>query len=288
LRSITYADIADFRSERLKTPTRGDLARYDEALKQYENVSKPRHKVESPELRVTRSIATANRDLALLRRMLNVAKREGWIISNPFNMGESLISVADEKKRERILTRPEESSLLEACNAPRLVHLRPIIVCALDTGMRKGEILSLCWRDVDLADRVITVAAFNTKTMRARTISVTARLAKELERLYEQSPKHRDGLVFGIRDDVKHSFDTVRRAVGLSELRFHDLRHTAATRLVGLHIPLSEVGRALGHTQANTTYRYVNANIETARRASAALDAFNAEAEPPPVTESVN
>jgi integrase len=66
---------------------------------------------------VTRSIATANRDLALLRRMLNVAKREGWIISNPFNMGESLISVADEKKRERILTRPEESSLLDACNA---------------------------------------------------------------------------------------------------------------------------------------------------------------------------
>jgi integrase len=154
--------------------------------------------------------------------------------------------------------------------------------------MRKGEILSLCWRDVDLANRVITVAAFNTKTMRARTISVTARLAKELERLYEQSPKHRDGLVFGIRDDVKHSFDTVRRAAGLSDLRFHDLRHTAATRLVGLHIPLSEVGRALGHTQANTTYRYVNANIETARRASAALDAFNAEAESPPVTESVN
>jgi integrase len=269
LRSITYADIADFRSERLKTPTRGDLARYDEALKQYEKAPKPRHKVEPPELRVTRSIATANRDLALLRRMLNVAKREGWIISNPFNMGESLISVADEKKRERILTRPEESSLLGACNARRLVHLRPIIVCAL-------------------ANRVITVAAFNTKTMRARTVSVTARLAKELERLYEQSPKHRDGLVFGIRDDVKHSFDTVRRAAGLSDLRFHDLRHTAATRLVGLHIPLSEVGRVLGHTQANTTYRYVNANIETARRAAAALDAFNAEAESGPVTELVN
>ena len=92
---------------------------------------------------------------------------------------------------------------------------------------------------------------------------------------------------FGIRDDVKHSFDTVRRA-GLGDLRFHDLRHTAATRLVGLHIPLSEVGRVLGHTQANTTYRYVNANIETARRASAALDAFNAEDETLQASESVN
>ena len=154
--------------------------------------------------------------------------------------------------------------------------------------MRKGEILSLRWRDVDFEHRIITVAAFNTKTMRARTVSVTTGLARELERLYEESPKHPAGLVFGIRDDVKHSFDTVRRAAGLGDLRFHDLRHTAATRLVGLQIPLSEVGRVLGHTQANTTYRYVNANIETARRASAALDAFNAEDDAPQASESVN
>jgi hypothetical protein len=57
----------------------------------------------------------------------------------------------------------------------------------------------------------------------------------------------------------------------------------------GANIPLSEVGRVLGHTQANTTYRYVNANLETAKRAAAALDAFNAELEAAQVaTESVN
>jgi integrase len=67
----------------------------------------------------------------------------------------------------------------------------------------------------------------------------------------------------------------------LPDVRFHDLRHTHATRLVGAHIPLSEVGRVLGHTQPNTTYRYVNANVETAKRASAALDAlYAAEIEP--------
>lgn len=288
LRSITYSDIASFRSTRLKTPTRTDVARYDQELKDYEKALKQKRKLEKPELRVTRSIASVNRELALLRRMLNVARREGWIITNPFELGEPLISVADEKKRERILTKQEETILLQVCNTSRLKHLLPIIICALDTGMRKGEILSLCWRDVDFEHRVITVAAFNTKMMRARTVSVTTRLAKELEKLYEQSPKHPAGLVFGIRDDVKHSFDSVRRAAGLGDLRFHDLRHTAATRLVGLHIPLSEVGRVLGHTQANTTYRYVNANIETARRAAAALDAFNAEEGAPQASESVN
>jgi integrase len=64
---------------------------------------------------------------------------------------------------------------------------------------------------------------------------------------------------------------SARKIAGLSDVRMHDLRHTAATRLVQGHVPLSEVGRVLGHTQANTTYRYVNANVETARRAADVL-----------------
>ena len=233
LRTIAYADLADFRSQRLKTPTRGDMARHAAALKEYQKARKQKHKVERPQLIVTRTIATVNRELALLRRMLNVAQREGWIARNPLSLGESLISVADEKKRERILTREEETRLLAACDNGRRKHLQPIIVCALDTGMRQGEIFSLRWREVDLDKGMITVAAFNTKTMRARTISLTARLARALEALAAQAPKRPDDLVFGISDNVKRSFDTVRRAVGLEDVRFHDLRHTAATRLVG-------------------------------------------------------
>jgi len=142
---------------------------------------------------------------------------------------------------------------------------------------RKGEKPR---RDVDLEEGVIVVAAFNTKTMRSRTISLTVRLARELETIAAQAPSRPDDLVFGIADNVKRSFDTIRRGAGLPDVRFHDLRHySAATRLVGAHIPLSEVGRVLGHTQANTTYRYVNANVDTARRTAAALDAFNGETE---------
>jgi integrase len=283
LRSITHGDLRDFRAARLKTPTRGDLARHERALT----------KDPKAEICVTRSIASVNRELALLRRMMNVAQREGWIMRSPFSVGESLISLADERKRERILTRDEEGRLLAACGPRELAytwrgrkvtakdsgarreHLRAIIICALDTGMRQGEMLKLRWHDVDLENRIITVRAFNTKTMRERQVSMTTRLTLELERLYNQSPKQPEGLVFGIRDNVKHGFESARHAAGLDDLRFHDLRHTAATRLVGAHIPLSEVGRVLGHTQANTTYRYVNANVDTARRAAAALDAYH-------------
>ncbi len=117
--------------------------------------------------------------------------------------------------------------------------------------------------------------------MKERQVSLTTRLALELEKLWDASPKVRDQLVFGFTNNVKNSFRSVRTEAGLPDIRYHDLRHTAATRLVAAHLPLPEVGRVLGHTQANTTYRYVNANIETTRRAAAALDAFNAEGSEP-------
>jgi integrase len=110
--------------------------------------------------------------------------------------------------------------------------------------------------------------------MKERRVAITTRLAIELERLKASAPDDRDGLVFGILDNVKRSLTAARSKAELKDLRFHDLRHTAATRLVGAHIPLSEVGRVLGHSQSNTTYRYVNANVETVKRAAAALDAF--------------
>ena len=248
LRGITHSDIREFRAIRLATKTK--------AKKQ-------------------RTIAAVNRELEKMRRLLNIAEREGWILRNPMRSGDPLISMADERKRERIVTREEELKLLAACENRYRKHLRPILICALDTGMRRGEILGLKWSDVDFEERVLTIRAFNTKTMQERQVSLTTRLMIELERIWEESPKNKDFLVFGFTDNVKKSWTSVRTKAGLPDVRFHDLRHTAATRLVAAHLPLPEVGRVLGHTQANTTYRYVNANIETTRRAAALLDAFN-------------
>jgi integrase len=263
LRSLTYGAIRDFRSARLKAKTRKGEQR---------------------------SITSVNRELALLRRMLNVAKAESFIIGeNPFNNGDPLISVADEKKRQRIITRDEEKALLAACDAPKRGHLKPIVIAALDTGCRLGELLKLRWRDVDLDNGRITLIAFNTKTATERRVALTTRLRLELEQLKADAPDDPRMRVFGIVSNVKSAFTGARNDAGLANLRFHDLRHSAATRLVGLHIPLAEVGRILGHQQPTTTYRYVNADHETAIRAAAALDRFNAiGSETATVTETVN
>ena len=108
LRGITHSDLREFRAERLATKTR--------AKKQ-------------------RSIAAVNRELEKMRRLLNIAEREGWILRNPMRSGDPLISIADERKRERIVTRDEELRLLTACENRYQKHLRPILICALDTGM---------------------------------------------------------------------------------------------------------------------------------------------------------
>lgn len=191
MRGITYGDILEFRATRLKTPTLGDIARRERELKKDAKAG----------LRVTRTIAAVGRELEKLRHMMNVAQREGWILGSPMLGGDPLISKADEKKRERIITREEEAKLLEACDGQR-AQLRPISICALDTGMRRGELLKLRWRDVDFDNRVITIQAFNTKTMRERQVSMTGRLTLELERLWEMSPKRPDWLVFGIVNPV--------------------------------------------------------------------------------------
>src|ERR1051325_3152997 len=242
LREISHSDIDKFRLVRLGTKTKHEKQR---------------------------SIATVNRDLGILRRVLNVALAQGWIHRSPFTMGKTLISIGDERPRERILTREEEERLLAACTGWR-AHLRPIIICALDTGMRRGELFKLVWSDVDFENKLITIRAFNTKTMRQRQIGMTDRLASELAVLCAKNP-YPEALLFGI-GSTKGAWNKVRTKAGVMDLRFHDLRHTYATRLVSRRLPLSEAGRVLGHTQPTTTYRYVNANVETARRAADALN----------------
>src|SRR5262245_35945360 len=263
-----------FGKKRLRTITHGDFQRYRTyplktgivVGRNTKGTAKKGKARERP-----RSVATVHRELSIMRRVLNVAVANSWIVRNPFQQGEPLIKPGEESPRERIISREEELRLLAACHSER-EHLRAILICALDTGMRRGEIFSLEWPDVDFNSGLITIRAFNTKTMRERQIGMTERLTAELENLRE----NQDGdLVFGIKTHAQHSFQKARKEARLPNLRFHDLRHTHATSLVGAQMPLAEVGRVLGHTQPSTTFRYVNINADTARRAADLLDQFN-------------
>jgi integrase len=260
LRSITYGDLERFKSVRINTRTQHGTPR---------------------------SITSVNRELEVLRNMLNVAYREGWILRNPFTLGQPIIQKAHEKKRERILTLEEEKSLLAACTGRRF-HLRPIAIMALDTGMRRGEILTLSWGDVDLKNGLITVQAFHSKTEQERTLKMTPRLNHELMTIYQAEPRKTDQSIFGIIDNVKKSFTSACKDAGIVGARFHDLRHTFASRLIRAGVSQAEVSRLLGHNNTRTTDRYININLETAERAAHALASLHPLMGPEPESALVN
>lgn len=268
IRSITHADLEAFKQRRLDTPVK---------------VGKPEKPVIRP-----RSIASVHRELETLRRMLNFALRNGWILKNPFNVGDPVITKSAENRRTRILSFDEEARLLAVCEGPR-AHLRPIVITAVDSAMRRGELLKMRWDWIDFGARLIRIPARVTKTMRARNIAMTSRVEAELRRLWEVSPRDPEGLVLGIERDFKHAWMTALKKAEIEGLRFHDLRHSAATRLIAAGVPHVEVMRVTGHESLDMLSRYVNINEDSIRRAADALDAHvTSNLKKPEKTEFVN
>lgn len=254
LREITYRDVRAYYLMRLKEPTHYD--------------SQP-------------TIATMNRELGVFRRIFNIGVREGYLTRNPFSAGESLISPASERRRERILTLDEEKRLLEACEHPQRTFLRPLLICLLDTGARLSELLMhLHWRSVCFASRTLTIEAMTTKTMKARQVGLTGRVCQELRSLWEASPQSADARVFNASvRQARFAFRAACKDAGVSYgspngITPHSLRHTAATRLVKGQMPIQMVGRILGHQQPQTTYRYLSADAETTAQATAIFEAL--------------
>jgi integrase len=270
IRNISHGDIRAFKALRLKTPTMHDPARHKLALQKDPKAS----------LQITRTIAAVNRELDKMKRIFNWAIRQDWLTKSPFQSGEPLISHADEIHRERVLSQDEEARLLKAINAqPLREHLRGILLIALDCALRRGEIFTLTWQDVDLERRTITVRAFNAKTARARTVAMTLRVYKDLEMRYNAALRKQEERIFNIKSDVKRSFKSACLAAGVENFRLHDCRHTAITRLIRAGMPPVEVMRVSGHTTMSAFYRYANLDSDTVFRAAAALDAYHAQFE---------
>jgi integrase len=256
VRTIKHSDIEQYKLERLQTAVRCGTDEDDNPIYRQ------------------RSVAAVNRELELLRAVLRFAQREGWIVKSPFEMGAPLISKVSETRRDRVLSFDEERRLLAACDNKKRAHLRPLIITALDTGMRRGELFKLTWCDVDFKSNLIRVRATNTKTEQARTVGMTRRVRSELRALRNEAPSDGSISVFGIKNTVKNGFASALSEAKIEKFTFHDCRHTATTRLTSSGMPASEAMKITGHTQMTTFQRYVNITDEAARNGAERLDAF--------------
>jgi len=207
--------------------------------------------------------STTNRDLALLKRMFNLAIEWGYCEKNPVRKVK--LFPERENLKERILTEEEELRLL----ANSAEHLRPILVTALNTGMRLGEILNLKWENVVLKERIIVLR--KTKSKKQRIIPINQVLYDELLRLRLRSGK--SSYVFVNPENrkplksVKKAFKGAIRRAGIENLRFHDLRHTFATRLLQKGVDVETVKELLGHYSIRVTQRYLHSNLKVKKDA---------------------
>src|SRR5580765_6805021 len=245
IQSITRPDIEEFRQHRFAVPT---------WRKQQ------------------RTIRTVNYELAVLRQVFYFAASKRWLEGPPQELFRKLISSANETKRDRLLTAEEQKKLIEHCRGPR-EHLRPLVIAALDTTLRKGNLIRLTWADVDFKDRVIRIKKTSTKTEQAVTIGLTRRLEAELHELWKLSDKQPDTRVFGIDGDFKRAFSSACRLAEISGLRFHDLRAGGATGMVQAGLPAEIVRKVTGHANpAILIDHYIRADIIAARHIAETLD----------------
>lgn len=249
LRDIRTSDLEAYKNKRLTEPT----------------------SIGNGGIKKLRKVATVNRELQVLRQIFRFAKSDKLITSSPFD-DKNIISPSMEVERERVLDFEEEGRLLSELTGPR-EHLRAIVITALDTAMRRGELFKLKWGDVDLHNGLITIQATNTKTERTRTVAMTVRAREELTQLWQKSPQDYSQSVFGITD-IKRSWKTACKLAGIDNLRFHDLRHTATTRLIRAKVPQAEAMKITGHSQLKTFQRYMNLTHESVTASAKSLDEY--------------
>ena len=158
----------------------------------------------------------------------------------------------------------------------------------MDTACRRGELFKLIWNDVDLENSIITIGAMNSKTARKRTVGITPRLKEELESLWRDGTTQLEDLVFGLTCTIKTAWKSLCEDAKLTDLRLHDLRHTAITRMVQTKHPSAAIMKISGHTQFVTFSRYVNPDTEMVTNIAEALAELNATATIQHSTEMIN
>lgn len=203
------------------------------------------------------SPSTVRRYLNVLGSAMGTATREWfWLDSNPCT---KVVRPTEPRGRVRYLDTDERSRLLAACEDSATERLYPLVVTALCTGARQGELVNLKWRDVDL-DRGVAII-HHSKNGERRALAITGP-AEEVLRDWHRSRRLDSDLVFpsphGKANFPQRAWEIARDEAGIVDFRWHDLRHTFASYLAMSGATLAELAEALGHKTLAMVKRYAH------------------------------
>jgi integrase len=236
--------------------------------------------------------SSINREIGLLKSMLNRAVKLQLIHAHPAREAE-LFELDDSSVSDRVLSNEEEIKLLAACDESELryraPHLKFVILVALYTGLRRGEILRLRWSDIDFEKNRLRVRKSKTKAGR-RHVNLNSMLRAMLLSLNEQehgewvfpSPNRYQtpGQPERHIADVKNAFRRAVRLAGIEWITFHQLRHTFCSRLADAGVPLPVIQKLAGHASVTMTSEYTHPADELKQRAVEVLITGPNRAEP--------
>jgi len=193
-----------------------------------------------------------NRQVSLLKSMFTKAYDWNMIPESHLKEVRKAKPLKGEKTRLRYLAVDECNRLIAECPD----WLKTIVVFALNTGMRRGEILSLRWKDIDMKNGFILISNTNTKTGQKREIPMTETVKRLLSGMAR--PLNEKETVFKTPLRIRESFEKACKKAGIYDFRFHDLRHTFASQLVMSSVDIQTVSKLLGHTTLTMTLRYAH------------------------------
>jgi len=212
--------------------------------------------------------ATVNRILATLKHMISKGVQWDMASENTLKQVRNAKLLEENNRRLRFLNVDECQTLINSC----AMHLKPIVITALNTGMRKSEILGLRWEQVDLRHGFILLNTSKNGERREIPINTTVEdVLNEIPHSVESVHVYtdRNGAPY---KEVKKSFHTALRKAGIHDFRFHDLRHTFASHLVMAGVDLTSVKELLGHKSLTMTMRYSHLSPTHKRKAVNTLD----------------
>jgi integrase len=225
---------------------------------------------QTEKLQIGNKPATVNRHLALIKHMFTKAIEWDMVEDGVLKRIRRVKLLQENNRRLRFLSQEECKDLINACNP----EIRPIVITALNTGMRKREILNLKWDNVDLKHGFILLEM--TKNGERKEVPINNTLRRTLQSI----PRHIDiqHLFYDPRtdkpyQDIKKSFSKAVRIAKLADFRFHDLRHTFASHLVMSGVDITTVKELLGHKSLTMTLRYAHLSPTHKKSAVDLLDA---------------
>lgn len=194
---------------------------------------------------------TIARELSLLHNVLEVARRE-WGIGITSNVVAQVRRQPVKNARDRRLMPGELKRLLEALRGTRNALIKPAVLLAIETAMRRGELLNLTWNAVDLHCRTAHIP--HTKTGYGRTIPLTDQAVAILTAL----PRDEDRVLPLSAMALKLAWNRLRKRAGMPDLHFHDLRHEAISRFAEMALTTVELSVISGHRDPRMLFRYAH------------------------------